>query len=64
MGRVGKTTLMTQINNHLERSPNDFEVVIWAVVSRGHTIENVQHEIGKACWILVQRKWRENKRET
>ncbi|RVW34092.1 putative disease resistance protein [Vitis vinifera] len=34
MGGVGKTTLLKKINNEFLATSNDFEVVIWAVVSK------------------------------
>lgn len=33
MGGVGKTTLLSQINNSFVDTMNDFDVVIWVVVS-------------------------------
>ncbi|KAE8696090.1 hypothetical protein F3Y22_tig00110676pilonHSYRG00042 [Hibiscus syriacus] len=48
MGGVGKTTLLTKINNELlGRVGQDYDVVIWAVVSRGQNIEMVQDTIGR-----------------
>lgn len=32
LGGVGKTTLLTQINNKFSTTPNGFDVVIWALV--------------------------------
>ncbi|KAI9162162.1 hypothetical protein LWI28_024464 [Acer negundo] len=34
MGGVGKTTLLTQINNKFVDTPKDFDIVIWVVVSK------------------------------
>jgi len=34
VGGVGKTTLLTQINNRLSSTPTLYDVLIWAVVSR------------------------------
>lgn len=34
MGGVGKTTLLTLINNKFFDTPNDFDLVIWVVVSK------------------------------
>ncbi|KAG5254262.1 NBS resistance family protein [Salix suchowensis] len=34
MGGVGKTTLLTQINNESLKKPNDFDIVIWVLVSK------------------------------
>ncbi|KAK2651569.1 hypothetical protein Ddye_011425 [Dipteronia dyeriana] len=47
MGGVGKTTLLTQINNKFLDTPNDFDVVIWAVVSKDQKLEMIQETIGK-----------------
>ncbi|KAF2302571.1 hypothetical protein GH714_037823 [Hevea brasiliensis] len=47
MGGVGKTTLLTQINNKFLDTPHDFDVVIWVVVSKDLRLEKVQEEIAK-----------------
>ncbi|KAK3219479.1 hypothetical protein Dsin_013449 [Dipteronia sinensis] len=47
MGGVGKTTLLTQINNMFLDTPNDFDVVIWVVVSKDQKLEMIQETIGK-----------------
>ncbi|CAL9010467.1 unnamed protein product [Prunus brigantina] len=47
MGGVGKTTLLTQIHNNFNRTRNDFNLVIWIVVSKGHKIEVIQDKIGE-----------------
>ncbi|KAJ4718292.1 NBS-LRR type disease resistance protein [Melia azedarach] len=47
MGGVGKTTLLTQINNKFLDVPNDFEVVIWVVVSKDLQLEKIQESIGR-----------------
>ncbi|KAJ0006994.1 hypothetical protein Pint_30039 [Pistacia integerrima] len=46
-GGVGKTTLLTQINNNFYNERNDFDVVIWVVVSKDHQAEKIQEEIGE-----------------
>ncbi|GMI78054.1 hypothetical protein like AT4G10780 [Hibiscus trionum] len=47
-GGVGKTTLLTRINNELiGRVGQDYDVVIWAVVSRDQKDEKVQDKIGQ-----------------
>ncbi|XP_039063714.1 probable disease resistance protein At1g12290 [Hibiscus syriacus] len=46
IGGVGKTTLLTQINNKFSTTPNDFDVVIWALVSKDSNVEKIQDEIG------------------
>ena len=46
MGGVGKTTLLKKINNKfLQSSINDFDIVIWVVVSRPTNLERVQETI-------------------
>ncbi|EOY25854.1 NBS-LRR type disease resistance protein [Theobroma cacao] len=45
LGGVGKTTLLTQINNKLSNNLFGYDVVIWVVVSKDHTIEKVQEKI-------------------
>ncbi|KAJ9692428.1 hypothetical protein PVL29_011470 [Vitis rotundifolia] len=45
MGGVGKTTLLKKINNEFLTTSNDFEVVIWAVVSKSPNIEKIQQVI-------------------
>ncbi|KAK0596959.1 hypothetical protein LWI29_020525 [Acer saccharum] len=47
MGGVGKTTLLTQINNKFRDTPNDFDVVIWVVVSKDQKLEMIQETISK-----------------
>ncbi|KAJ6424261.1 hypothetical protein OIU84_025113 [Salix udensis] len=47
MGGVGKTTLLTQINNESLKKPNDFDIVIWVVVSRDLKPDTVQESIGR-----------------
>ncbi|XP_031282261.1 probable disease resistance protein At5g63020 [Pistacia vera] len=47
MGGVGKTTLLTQINNKFLNTENDFDVVIWVVASKDLRIERIQEKIGK-----------------
>ncbi|KAE8721203.1 putative Disease resistance protein family [Hibiscus syriacus] len=46
LGGVGKTTLLTQINNKFSTTPNDFDVVIWALVSKDYNVEKIQDRIG------------------
>ncbi|KAH9725958.1 hypothetical protein KPL70_008075 [Citrus sinensis] len=47
MGSVGKTTLLTLINNKFLDEPNYFDVVIWAVASKVVEIEKIQESIAK-----------------
>ncbi|MBA0730735.1 hypothetical protein Golax_026029 [Gossypium laxum] len=46
LGGVGKTTLLTQINNKFSTTPNGFNVVIWALVSKDYDVGKVQERIG------------------
>lgn len=45
MGGVGKTTLLTKINNNFLHTPNDFDLVIWIEVSKDLKLENIQDSI-------------------
>ncbi|KAK9923203.1 hypothetical protein M0R45_031634 [Rubus argutus] len=47
MGGVGKTTLLTKIRNNFHHSPNDFNLVIWVVVSKDLKRELIQDKIGE-----------------
>ncbi|KAK9229264.1 hypothetical protein WN944_022223 [Citrus x changshan-huyou] len=47
MGGVGKTTLLTQINNSFLHTSNNFDFVIWEVVSRDLQLEKMQESIAK-----------------
>ncbi|GAY67791.1 hypothetical protein CUMW_259300, partial [Citrus unshiu] len=47
MGGVGKTTLLTRINNKFLESQNNFDCVIWVVVSKDLRVEKIQEDIGK-----------------
>ncbi|KAB2026641.1 hypothetical protein ES319_D06G234700v1 [Gossypium barbadense] len=46
LGGVGKTTLLTKLNNKFSTTPNDFEVVIWALVSKESDVGKIQDRIG------------------
>ncbi|CAG7911939.1 unnamed protein product [Brassica rapa] len=61
-GGVGKTTFLSQINNKFLTESNDFDVVIWVVVSRNPTVKRIQEEIGKRLE-LYDEGW-ERKTET
>ncbi|KAJ4883441.1 Disease resistance protein (NBS class) family [Raphanus sativus] len=56
MGGAGKTTFLSQINNKFLTESNDFDVVIWVLVSRNPNVKRIQEEIGKRlelyeeCW--------------
>ncbi|XP_024035964.1 disease resistance protein SUMM2 isoform X2 [Citrus clementina] len=52
MGGVGKTTLLTQINNKFLESPTNFNYVIWVVVSKDLRLENLQETIGEKIGLL------------
>ena len=45
LGGVGKTALLTQINNHFLKTSPNFDVVIWVVVSKTPNLDEVQNEI-------------------
>ncbi|KAK9232158.1 hypothetical protein WN943_022401 [Citrus x changshan-huyou] len=47
MGGVGKTTLLRQINNSFLHTSNNFDFVIWEVVSRDLQLEKIQESIAK-----------------
>ncbi|KAF5741723.1 disease resistance protein [Tripterygium wilfordii] len=47
VGGVGKTTLLKQINNNFLDALNDFDVVIWVVVSKDLNYEKIQEQIGE-----------------
>ncbi|CAB4272783.1 unnamed protein product [Prunus armeniaca] len=53
MGGVGKTTLLTQIHNNFNLTRNDFNLVIWIVVSKGHKIEVIQDKIGEKIGLSI-----------
>ncbi|XP_058003840.1 probable disease resistance protein At5g63020 [Hevea brasiliensis] len=56
MGGVGKTTLLTQINNRFATISNNFDVLIWAVVSKDLKLEKIQEQIWKKIGFLDD-KW-------
>ncbi|KAJ9189846.1 hypothetical protein P3X46_001098 [Hevea brasiliensis] len=57
MGGVGKTTLLTKINNRFATISNNFDVVIWAVVSKDLKPEKIQEQIWKRIGFL-DKKWK------
>ncbi|OAY52843.1 probable disease resistance protein At5g63020 [Manihot esculenta] len=57
MGGVGKTTLLTRINNKFLDTPHDFDVVIWVVVSKDLRLEKVQEEIAKKIGLSNDGQW-------
>ncbi|MBA0754984.1 hypothetical protein Gogos_022306 [Gossypium gossypioides] len=46
LGGVGKTTLLTQINNKFSTTPDKFDVVIWALVAKDYNVEKIQDKMG------------------
>ncbi|MBA0786645.1 hypothetical protein Gotri_026028, partial [Gossypium trilobum] len=46
LGGVGTTTLLTKLNNKFSTTPNVFEVVIWALVSKDSDVGKIQDRIG------------------
>ncbi|MBA0868846.1 hypothetical protein Goshw_019474 [Gossypium schwendimanii] len=46
LGGVGKTTLLTQINNKFSTTADKFDVVIWALVSKDYNVEKIQDKMG------------------
>ncbi|XP_058010078.1 probable disease resistance protein At5g63020 [Hevea brasiliensis] len=57
MGGVGKTNLLTKINNRFATISNNFDVVIWAVVSKDLKPEKIQEQIWKRIGFL-DKKWK------
>ncbi|CAK9146167.1 unnamed protein product [Ilex paraguariensis] len=55
LGGVGKTTILTQINNKLANTTHDFDIVIWVVVSQTPDLEWIQNEIGKRIGLYEER---------
>ncbi|KAK8575878.1 hypothetical protein V6N12_063529 [Hibiscus sabdariffa] len=47
IGGVGKTTLLNQINNKFSTTPEGFNVIIWALVSKDYNVEKIQDRIGE-----------------
>ncbi|KAL5758134.1 hypothetical protein ACOSP7_020745 [Xanthoceras sorbifolium] len=58
MGGVGKTTLLTQINNNFLDTPNSFDIVIWVVVSKDLQLEKIQENIAQRIGISNE-SWRD-----
>ncbi|KAL1214773.1 putative disease resistance protein [Cardamine amara subsp. amara] len=59
MGGVGKTTLLTQINNKFPNDKRRFDFVIWVVVSKELHVENIQDKIAQkisSWWRRVEQK--------
>ncbi|EEF48091.1 leucine-rich repeat-containing protein 2, lrrc2, putative [Ricinus communis] len=65
MGGIGKTTLLKSINNKFLTKSHEFEVVIWAVVSKDFIVDNIQQAVGarlglswEECEGREQRVWK------
>ncbi|XP_034680013.1 probable disease resistance protein At1g52660 [Vitis riparia] len=61
LGGVGKTTLLTQINNHFLKTSHNFDVVIWVVVSKTPNLGRVQNEIWEKVGFCDD-KWKSKSR--
>ncbi|MBA0748384.1 hypothetical protein Gogos_005218, partial [Gossypium gossypioides] len=46
LGGVGKTTILTKLNNKFSTTTNNFDVVIWALVSKDYDVGKIQDRIG------------------
>ncbi|EOA33613.1 hypothetical protein CARUB_v10019764mg [Capsella rubella] len=57
MGGVGKTTLLTQINNKLSENRHGFDYVIWVVVSKELQIGKIQDDIAQKVG-LGEEEWK------
>ena len=62
LGGVGKTTLLTQINNAFTKRTHDFDFVIWATVSKNVNLENIQNDIWKTIGFCDD-KWKSKSRD-
>ncbi|XP_065874356.1 probable disease resistance protein At5g63020 [Euphorbia lathyris] len=58
LGGVGKTTLLTHINNKFLHTPSDFDFVIWVLASKDYKLSSVQQQIGERIGISVN-GWKE-----
>ncbi|KAL1187661.1 putative disease resistance protein [Cardamine amara subsp. amara] len=58
MGGVGKTKLLTQINNKFSKDKCGFDFVIWVVVSKELQLEKIQDEITQKVG-LGGKEWNE-----
>ncbi|KAJ4915629.1 Disease resistance protein (NBS-LRR class) family [Raphanus sativus] len=58
MGGVGKTTLLTQINNKFSKTGEGFDIVIWVEVSRNASVRKIQESIAEKLG-LVGKEWDE-----
>ncbi|KAJ9692603.1 hypothetical protein PVL29_011594 [Vitis rotundifolia] len=62
LGGVGKTTLLTHINNAFTKRTHDFDFVIWATVSKNVNLENIQDDIWKKIGFCDD-KWNSKSRD-
>ncbi|XP_010654604.1 probable disease resistance protein At5g63020 [Vitis vinifera] len=62
IGGAGKTTLLKKINNEYFGRSNDFDVVIWVVVSKSISIEKIQEVILKKLTI-PEHNWKSSTKE-
>ncbi|KAJ9692583.1 hypothetical protein PVL29_011574 [Vitis rotundifolia] len=62
LGGVGKTTLLTQINNAFTKTTHDFDFVIWVTVSRNVNIGKIQDDIWKKIGFCDDR-WKSKDRD-
>ncbi|KAL0793920.1 hypothetical protein Bca101_065297 [Brassica carinata] len=63
MGGVGKTTLLTQLNNKFSDQRRGFDFVILVVVSKEFQVEKIQDEIARKIG-LGGEEWRQQKDTT
>ena len=62
IGGAGKTTLLKKINNEYFGRSNDFDVVIWVVVSKSISIEKIQEVILKKL-TTPEHNWKSSSKE-
>ena len=62
MGGIGKTTLLKQINNKLLEKKDEFEVVIFVLVSQNLQVEKIQNKIGERLGICDE-AWKTKTKE-
>ncbi|CAN7035992.1 hypothetical protein IGI04_032594 [Brassica rapa subsp. trilocularis] len=62
MGGVGKSTLLEKINEKLVEKKDEFEVVIFVLVSRDLQVEKIQNEIGERLGICDE-EWKKKTQE-
>ncbi|KAB2078996.1 hypothetical protein ES319_A06G200900v1 [Gossypium barbadense] len=48
LGGVGKTTILTKLNNKFSTKPNNFDVVIWALVSKDYDVGKIKIGLHKS----------------